>query len=163
MALRQDRTVLDDDDFMLVEGSEDDNEKGAGAKVSGVMKSLAVLDTVVIVSRWCIPSRSPIFSFSVSELAPNACSKADHDRTVWPAVRYGGTMLGPVRFTHIEDFTRRVCDQIIVTDEIDDSIATLTNLDPTIAALRGKFDALRQRPLPPPPSARNGLSLFIYY
>lgn len=63
-------------------------------------------------------------------------------------------MLGPVRFTHIEDCTRQVCDQIIVKDEIDDSIATLTNLDSTLAALRAELDALRRRPASPPPSAR---------
>ncbi|EIM80595.1 ribosomal protein S5 domain 2-like protein [Stereum hirsutum FP-91666 SS1] len=118
MVLRQGRTGLGEDDFMLVEGSEDDNEKWAGAKVLGVMKSLAVLDTVVVVSRW-----------------------------------YGGVMLGPVRFTHIEDCTRQVCNQVIVKDEIDDSIATLTNLDSTLAALRIELDALRQRPPSPPPSA----------
>lgn len=62
-------------------------------------------------------------------------------------------MLGPVRFTHIEDCTRQVCNQVIVKDEIDDSIATLTNLDSTLAALRIELDALRQRPPSPPPSA----------
>lgn len=56
MVLRQGRTGLGEDDFMLIEGSEDDNEKWAGAKVLGVMKSLAVLDTVVVVSRWCVLS-----------------------------------------------------------------------------------------------------------
>lgn len=60
--LRQGRTGLGDDDFMLVEGSEDDNEKWAGAKVLGVMKSLAVLDAVVIVSRWyAIPSYFSVY------------------------------------------------------------------------------------------------------
>lgn len=43
---------MGEDDFMLVEGSEDDNEKWAGGKVLGVMKSLGVLDAVVVVSRW---------------------------------------------------------------------------------------------------------------
>lgn len=78
--LRQGRTGLGDDDFMLVEGSEDDNEKWAGAKVLGVMKSLAVLDAVVIASRWyAIPSY-----FSVSELAPIAWPKVDSETSCDP-------------------------------------------------------------------------------
>lgn len=53
MALRKGRLGLGEDDFMLVEGSEDDGEKWAGAKVLAVMKRMAVLDAVVVVSRWC--------------------------------------------------------------------------------------------------------------
>lgn len=56
-------------------------------------------------------------------------------------------------FTHMEDCTRQVCDQIIVKDEIDDSIATLTNLDLTLAALRVELEALRHKPPPTPSSS----------
>lgn len=52
MVLRNGRSGLGEDDFMLVEGSDDDGEKWAGAKVLAVMKRLAVLDAVVVVSRW---------------------------------------------------------------------------------------------------------------
>lgn len=55
-------------------------------------------------------------------------------------------MLGPVRFTHIEDCTRQVCDQIILKDEMDDYLATLTNLDSTLTALRAELDILRRGP-----------------
>lgn len=55
-------------------------------------------------------------------------------------------MLGPVRFTHIEDCTRQVCDQIILKDEMDDCLATLVNLDSTLTALRAELDILRRGP-----------------
>lgn len=40
------------DDFELKTGYEDDGEQWAGIKVLKVMESLAVLDAVVICSRW---------------------------------------------------------------------------------------------------------------
>lgn len=92
---------------------------------------------------------SHIFTLT-SELAPNTCLEADED-LVQPNHRYGGVMLGPVRFTHIEDCARQVCNQVIIKDEIDDSIATLTNLDSTLAALRVELETLRRRPPSPPP------------
>lgn len=100
---------------MLVEGGEDDNEKWAGAKVLGVMKSLAVLDAVVVVSRWC--ASSSVLPGEVFHCRVLYILRLTYG-TVWPNGRYGGTMLDPVRFTHIGDCTRQVCNQIIVKDEV---------------------------------------------
>jgi len=40
------------EDFELVQGSKDDGESWAGGKVLKVMQNLAVIDAVVVVSRW---------------------------------------------------------------------------------------------------------------
>ena len=40
------------DDFEVSEGSEDDGERWAGEKVLKVMQREAVMDVVVVVSRW---------------------------------------------------------------------------------------------------------------
>jgi hypothetical protein len=40
------------DDFEVKEGSSDDGEQGAGNKVLKVMREEAVIDAVVVVSRW---------------------------------------------------------------------------------------------------------------
>ncbi|KAJ4497224.1 ribosomal protein S5 domain 2-like protein [Lentinula lateritia] len=53
MMLKPDKTGLaGPDDFELKTGYEDDGEQWAGIKVLKVMESLAVLDAVVICSRW---------------------------------------------------------------------------------------------------------------
>lgn len=44
------------DDFELNVGNMDDGEKWAGIRVQKVMESYAIIDAVVIVSRWCVPS-----------------------------------------------------------------------------------------------------------
>ena len=41
-----------DDDFKIEEGSEDDGEQWAGTHVLKVMRSEAIMDVVVVVSRW---------------------------------------------------------------------------------------------------------------
>jgi len=53
MVLKDGRTGLrGDDDFKVEEGSEDDGEQWAGGHVLKVMRSEAIMDAVVIVSRW---------------------------------------------------------------------------------------------------------------
>jgi hypothetical protein len=53
MVLKNGRTGLGGpDDFEVTEGCEDDGEQWAGARVLNVMKQEAILDAVVIVSRW---------------------------------------------------------------------------------------------------------------
>ncbi len=53
MVLKEGRTGLrGDDDFKIEEGSEDDGEQWAGTNVLKVMRSEAIVDAVVIVSRW---------------------------------------------------------------------------------------------------------------
>ncbi|KAI0294391.1 hypothetical protein BC826DRAFT_1012083 [Russula brevipes] len=101
--------LKEDDDFKIEEGSEDDGEQWAGGHVLKVMHSEAIMDAVVIVSRW-----------------------------------YGGIMLGPVRFTHIQDCAREVCQVFRVEDEMQDCIATLRNLDDILADLRGEFARIKE-------------------
>lgn len=51
-------------------------------------------------------------------------------------------MLGPVRFTHIEDCTREVCQAFRTKDELEDCIATLGTLDDMLALLRSELAEL---------------------
>lgn len=51
-------------------------------------------------------------------------------------VRYGGEMLGPVRFSHFETCAREVCRTFRLKDDIESDIATLTSLDDILASLR---------------------------
>ncbi|KAF8633342.1 hypothetical protein AX17_004514 [Amanita inopinata Kibby_2008] len=89
------------DDFELKTGFTDDGEQWAGNRVLKVMQNQAVIDAVVIVSRW-----------------------------------YGGTLLGPVRFNHIETCAMEVCRDFKKSEELQDCIATLTSLDDLLAQLR---------------------------
>jgi hypothetical protein len=53
MVLKEGRTGLrGDDDFKIEEGCEDDGEQRAGGHILKVMRSEAIMDAVVIVSRW---------------------------------------------------------------------------------------------------------------
>jgi putative IMPACT (imprinted ancient) family translation regulator len=53
MVLKEGRTGLrGEDDFKIEEGCEDDGEQRAGGHVLRVMCSEAIMDAVVIVSRW---------------------------------------------------------------------------------------------------------------
>ncbi|KII95661.1 hypothetical protein PLICRDRAFT_48606 [Plicaturopsis crispa FD-325 SS-3] len=105
MVLKPGRTGLaGPDDFEVQSGCDDDKEDWAGGKVLNVMKAEAVMDAVVIVSRW-----------------------------------YGGIMLGPVRFAHIETCAREVCKTYKKTEEMDDCVATLETLDALLAEVRAKL------------------------
>ncbi|KAG5342609.1 Protein IMPACT-A [Termitomyces sp. T112] len=92
------------DDFELNVGNIDDGEKWAGARVQKIMESYAIIDAVVIVSRW-----------------------------------YGGTMLGPVRFAHIETCAAEVCQEFKRSEELRECISQLTNLDAVLAGLRAEY------------------------
>ncbi|KAF8345996.1 ribosomal protein S5 domain 2-type protein [Amanita rubescens] len=92
------------DDFELKHGHDDDGEKWAGNKVLKVMEDFAVIDAVVIVSRW-----------------------------------YGGVLLGPARFTHIETCAEEVCREFKKSEELQDCITTLTSLDDLLAQLRSQL------------------------
>jgi Uncharacterized protein family UPF0029 len=53
MILKEGRTGLQgDDDFKVEEGGEDDGEQWASGHVLKVMRAEAIMDAVVIVSRW---------------------------------------------------------------------------------------------------------------
>src|SRR5260221_14209941 len=61
--------------------------------------------------------------------------------------RYGGIMLGPVRFTHNQDCAREVCKTFRVEDEMQDCISTLQSLDDILADLRGELAKIKdERP-----------------
>ncbi|THH11824.1 hypothetical protein EW146_g7907 [Bondarzewia mesenterica] len=109
MVLKPGRTgFTGNEDFEVQEGSDDDRENWAGGRVLKVMQAEAVIDAVVIVSRW-----------------------------------YGGTMLGPVRFMHIETCAREVCRAFRLQDEIEDHIATLQTLDDLLSDLRAQLSRLK--------------------
>ncbi|KAL1938527.1 hypothetical protein VTO73DRAFT_11550 [Trametes versicolor] len=55
---------------------------------------------------------------------------------------YGGEMLGPVRFDHIEMCTREVCRTFRLKDDMATSVATLTSLDDILASLRAELASL---------------------
>lgn len=56
--------------------------------------------------------------------------------------RYGGQLLGPVRFTHIESCTREVCRSFKAMEEVEAIISELTELDATLARLRTELAAI---------------------
>ncbi|KAK0460944.1 uncharacterized protein EV420DRAFT_167527 [Desarmillaria tabescens] len=108
MVLKKEHTgLMGPDDFEVKSGSEDDGEKWAGEKVLKAMVSEAVMDAVVVVSRW-----------------------------------YGGTLLGPARFAHIETCALEVCRTFQQKEELDECISTLSSLDDTLAQLRAELDSL---------------------
>ncbi|CAL1711430.1 unnamed protein product [Somion occarium] len=56
---------------------------------------------------------------------------------------YGGEMLGPIRFEHMETCAREVCRSFALKEEIEDSIITLTTLDSILITLREELAQLR--------------------
>ena len=54
-------------------------------------------------------------------------------------------MLGPVRFTHIQDCAREVCQVFRVEDEMQDCISTLQSLDDILADLRGELAKIKEK------------------
>ena len=57
-------------------------------------------------------------------------------------------MLGPVRFTHIEDCAREVCKVFRVEDEMQDCISMLQSLDDILAGLRGELADIKEASSP---------------
>ncbi|KAH7927440.1 ribosomal protein S5 domain 2-like protein [Leucogyrophana mollusca] len=55
---------------------------------------------------------------------------------------FGGTLLGPARFTHIETCASEVCRKFKRLEEMEEHITTLTTLDDILATLRAEFGAL---------------------
>ncbi|KAK7472476.1 hypothetical protein VKT23_000591 [Stygiomarasmius scandens] len=105
MILKEGKTGLaGPDDFELKSGSSDDGEQWAGSRILKVMESLAILDAVVVVSRW-----------------------------------YGGIMLGPARFNHIETCASEVCRAFKKSEELKEAITMLSTLDDILAQLRSEL------------------------
>ena len=67
---------------------------------------------------------------------------AEHDLRHYP--RYGGEMLGPTRFSHIETCTREACRSFRLRDEVEELVITLRSLDDILATLRAELDILRR-------------------
>ncbi|OCH90571.1 ribosomal protein S5 domain 2-like protein [Obba rivulosa] len=55
---------------------------------------------------------------------------------------YGGIMLGPARFTHIETCTREVCHAFLLQEEVETCVSTLRSLDDILATLRSELAEL---------------------
>jgi len=108
MVLKSDKTGLGgEDDFKLASGYDDDGERYGGERILKVMKSLGIIDAVVVVSRW-----------------------------------YGGILLGPPRFLHIETCTEEVCRRFKSKEEMEECIVTLTTLDDILSTLRVDYASL---------------------
>lgn len=136
MVLKSGRTGLGGpDDFKVDSGCEDDGEKYGGGKILKIMQSEGIIDAVLVVSRWYVTivfERSValiyLLIFCVILLLP----------------RFGGEMLGPARFSHIETCAREVSRAFRVQDEVEECVATLTNLDDILASLRAELANLTE-------------------
>lgn len=121
MVLKSGHTGLEGpDDFELRSGSTDDGESWAGSKVLKVLENQAIIDAVVIVSRW-----------------------------------YGGTMLGPARFSHIERCALEVCQAFKRSEELRENIATLQTLDVLLDQLRSDLSQLTHPDSSTPPDLQS--------
>ncbi|GJJ06219.1 hypothetical protein Clacol_000409 [Clathrus columnatus] len=56
---------------------------------------------------------------------------------------FGGTLLGPARFSHIEHCTHDACVKFMVIDDIESHIRTLHQLDETLFDLRYRYKKLQ--------------------
>ena len=56
--------------------------------------------------------------------------------------RYGGEMLGPARFEHIETCAREVCRTFRLKDDVATCMATLASLDDILASLRAELASI---------------------
>jgi len=64
-----------------------------------------------------------------------------------PDHRYGGTLLGPARFSHIETCAMEVCKAFKQTEELQDCLTSLRMLDDMLSGLRktlADFDVERE-------------------
>lgn len=101
-------------------GSEDDGEKYGGGRILKIMQREGVLDAVVVVSRWSVLIRLVIVKGSRLS-------------------RFGGTLLGPMRFTHIENCTLDACVRFKTIEELESLVARLQILDQSLAEKRAKL------------------------
>ncbi|KAF9650989.1 ribosomal protein S5 domain 2-like protein [Thelephora ganbajun] len=59
---------------------------------------------------------------------------------------FGGIMLGPVRFTHIETCAAEVCKHFKLQEDLKDCRTMLSSLDDILADLRSEFTTLTGKP-----------------
>ncbi|KAG6837075.1 hypothetical protein H0H93_015343 [Arthromyces matolae] len=60
---------------------------------------------------------------------------------------YGGTMLGPARFTHIETCATEVCKEFKRSEELRECLSELANLDAVLAGLRAEYSESSDKPV----------------
>ena len=65
----------------------------------------------------------------------------NHEGTLF-FTRFGGILLGPVRFTHIETCTHEVCQTFKATEDVEAIIEELKELDDKLLMLRSKLAAI---------------------
>ncbi|EKM56633.1 uncharacterized protein PHACADRAFT_253859 [Phanerochaete carnosa HHB-10118-sp] len=58
---------------------------------------------------------------------------------------FGGEMLGPVRFDHIERCAREACRAFKLRNEVEEEVAALRSLDDILATLRSELSALKEQ------------------
>ncbi|KAH7906640.1 ribosomal protein S5 domain 2-type protein [Hygrophoropsis aurantiaca] len=63
---------------------------------------------------------------------------------------FGGTLLGPARFTHIETCAREICRKFKRQEEMEECVTTLTSLDDILATLRDELKGLSANGVPDP-------------
>jgi len=61
--------------------------------------------------------------------------------------RYGGTLLGPARFTHIETCASEVCREFKRSEELRECLTTLQTLDDLLITLRTQLATLTTQSL----------------
>ncbi|KAI0369020.1 hypothetical protein BV20DRAFT_980383 [Pilatotrama ljubarskyi] len=164
------------DDFEVVSGFDEDGEKYAGPKLLKVLSTEGVVDAVVVVSRWCFARMTVSFwstvlgswcyrelgicdflhcrvpYLSLPSFATKLRQKGVRRSQTGPIseTTFGGEMLGPVRFDHIETCAREACRAFRLKDDVADAIATLTSLDDILASLRAELAALSAPSAPTP-------------
>ncbi|KAL5478468.1 hypothetical protein ACEPAI_2652 [Sanghuangporus weigelae] len=63
---------------------------------------------------------------------------------------FGGMLLGPVRFTHIETCTREVCRRFKLIEEVEGIIEELKEVDEQLAQLRSELAEIQNQGAPDP-------------
>ena len=70
------------------------------------------------------------------------CSEKSRTLALTSCCRFGGTLLGPVRFTHVETCSREVCRTFKKSEEMTECLTTLRTLDDILANLREELNSL---------------------
>jgi hypothetical protein len=56
--------------------------------------------------------------------------------------RYGGILLGPARFSHVEICAEEVCRHFKSKEEMEERMVTLTSLDDILSTLRAEYASI---------------------
>ncbi|KAJ3487545.1 hypothetical protein NLI96_g3447 [Meripilus lineatus] len=63
---------------------------------------------------------------------------------------FGGELLGPIRFDHIDACARQVCRTFLLYEQTEDHITTLSSLDDILSTLRSELAELKKNQKPNP-------------